>query len=86
MRYLQSDLKNITINQDLYRRNIGERVITNRLSLEEILKNRIQAEKNDLRWNVLMKSKDIGKYTSKFKQMLIVLKNKLSIKLCMTTY
>lgn len=50
--YVQSDSKNITINQDLYKRNKGERVITSSLSLEEILKNGIQAERKDPSWNV----------------------------------
>lgn len=50
--YLQSDSENITINQDVYKGNKGERVITSSLSLEEILKNRIQAERKDPSWNV----------------------------------
>lgn len=50
--YLQSDSKNITINQDLYKGNKGERVLTRSLSLEEILKNGIQAERKDPSWNL----------------------------------
>lgn len=64
--------KNITIIQDLYRRNIGERVITSRLSVEETLKNGIQAGKKMIsggmfKMQEVMKSEDIGKYMSKFK-------------------
>lgn len=56
----------------MYRRNIGERVITSRLSVEKTLKNRNQAGKKMIsggmfKMQEVMKSEDIGKYMSKFK-------------------